>query len=192
MEVVENKFLSNKNFIRHQRLYDGMQYLFKEDDTDNYFSVVKHQYSYGYKEGLYELAKCKQINGINHLISEPIGYLSVEKVLKIINGEEKMTNTLDQLVKQVETWSVDKNLHNGNSDRQTLKFYEEAGEIAAALSRGQMDALKDGIGDTVVTLIILAQQQGWTLEECLQYAYDEIKNRKGKTINGTFVKDSDL
>ena len=35
-------------------------------------------------------------------------------------------------------------------------------------------------------------QQGWTLEECLQYAYDEIKNRKGKTINGTFVKDSDL
>lgn len=43
-----------------------------------------------------------------------------------------------------------------------------------------------------MTLIILAQQQGWTLEECLQYAYDEIKNRKGKTINGTFVKDSDL
>ncbi|MDS3898530.1 hypothetical protein [Staphylococcus hominis] len=86
MEVVENKFLSNKNFIRHQRLYDGMQYLFKEDDTDNYFSVVKHQFSYGYKEGLYELAKCKQINGINHLISEPIGYLSVEQVLEIING----------------------------------------------------------------------------------------------------------
>lgn len=89
MEAVENKFLSNKNYIRHQRLYDGMQYLFKKDDTDNYFSVVKHQISYGYKEGLYELAKCKQINGINHLISEPIGYLSVEKVLKIINGEEK-------------------------------------------------------------------------------------------------------
>lgn len=50
-----------------------------------------------------------------------------------------MTNTLDQLVKQVETWSVDKNLHNGNPDRQALKFYEEAGEVASALSRGQMD-----------------------------------------------------
>ena len=36
MEAVENKFLSNKNYIRHQRLYDGMQYLFKTDDTDNY------------------------------------------------------------------------------------------------------------------------------------------------------------
>ena len=43
-----------------------------------------------------------------------------------------------------------------------------------------MDALKDGIGDTVVTLIILAQQHDMTLQECLQYAYDEIKGRKGK------------
>ena len=103
-----------------------------------------------------------------------------------------MINTLDQLVKQVEQWSKDKNLHNGNPDRQALKFYEEAGEVGAALSRNKMDDLKDGIGDTVVTLIILAQQHDMTLEECLQYAYDEIKGRKGKTINGTFIKESDL
>ncbi|EES35768.1 MazG-like family protein [Staphylococcus epidermidis] len=103
-----------------------------------------------------------------------------------------MNNTLDQLIKNVEQWSINKGLNNGNSDRQALKFYEEAGEIAAALSRSDKDALKDGIGDTVVTLIILAQQHGWTLEECLQYAYDEIKDRKGKTINGTFIKESDL
>lgn len=103
-----------------------------------------------------------------------------------------MNNTLDQLIKNVEQWSINKDLNNGNSDRQALKFYEEAGEIAAALSRNDKEALKDGIGDTIVTLIILAQQQGWSLEECLQYAYDEIKNRKGKMINGTFIKDEDL
>ncbi|HAR6696906.1 TPA: MazG-like family protein [Staphylococcus aureus] len=99
---------------------------------------------------------------------------------------------MNKLIKNVEQWSIDKNLHLGKPERQALKFYEEAGEIAAALSRSDKEALKDGIGDTVVTLIILAQQQGWTLEECLQYAYDEIKNRKGKTINGTFVKETDL
>ncbi|WMZ82779.1 MazG-like family protein [Staphylococcus pseudintermedius] len=99
---------------------------------------------------------------------------------------------MNQLIEQVEQWSIDKNLHNGNPDRQALKFYEEAGEIGAALSRGNLEALKDGIGDTVVTLIILAQQHGWTLQECLQFAYDEIKERKGETINGTFVKESDL
>lgn len=106
--------------------------------------------------------------------------------------DKKMNNTLDQLVEQVRQWSIDKDLHNGNSDRQALKFYEEAGEVASALSRGQMDALKDGIGDTVVTLIILAQQHDMTLQECLQFAYDEIKGRKGKTINGTFIKEADL
>ncbi|EHT3470871.1 MazG-like family protein [Staphylococcus pseudintermedius] len=99
---------------------------------------------------------------------------------------------MNQLIKQVEQWSIDKNLNNGNPDRQALKFYEEAGEVAAALTRGNIETLKDGIGDTVVTLIILAQQQGWTLQECLQYAYDEIKDRKGETRNGTFVKESDL
>lgn len=103
-----------------------------------------------------------------------------------------MTSTLDQLVKQVERWSKEKNLHRGNPDRQALKFYEETGEVGAALSRNKLDDLKDGIGDTVVTLIILAQQHGWSLQECLQYAYDEIKDRRGETRNGTFIKESDL
>lgn len=103
-----------------------------------------------------------------------------------------MTNTVDQLVKQVEQWSIDKNLDKGNPDRQALKFYEEAGEVGAALSRNKLDDLKDGIGDTVVTLIILSQQHGWSLQECLQYAYDEIKDRRGETRNGTFIKESDL
>ncbi|MEJ7540383.1 MULTISPECIES: MazG-like family protein [Staphylococcus intermedius group] len=105
-----------------------------------------------------------------------------------------MTNqlTVDQLIEQVEQWSIDKDLHKADSNRQALKVWEESGEIGAALSRGNLEALKDGIGDTVVTLIILAQQHGWSLQECLQFAYDEIKDRKGETRNGTFVKESDL
>ncbi|MDU0476850.1 MazG-like family protein [Staphylococcus chromogenes] len=99
---------------------------------------------------------------------------------------------MNQLIKQVEQWSIDKGLHNGNPDRQALKVWEESGEIAKAMSRSRVEELKDGIGDTVVTLIILAQQHGWTLEECLQYAYDEIKDRTGETRNGTFIKSDDL
>ncbi|MFQ3901767.1 MazG-like family protein [Staphylococcus sp. 50Mo3-1] len=114
------------------------------------------------------------------------------KELIVINPNLIKLNSTDQLIKQVEEWSKDKGLDKGNPDRQALKFYEEAGEVGAALSRNKLDDLKDGIGDTVVTLIILAQQHGMTLEECLQYAYDEIKGRKGKTINGTFIKESDL
>ena len=99
---------------------------------------------------------------------------------------------MNNLINQVEQWSMDKDLHKARPDRQALKVWEESGEIAAALSRNDKEALMDGIGDTVVTLIILAQQHGMTLERCLQYAYDEIKGRTGKTINGTFVKSEDL
>ncbi|AFO70595.1 DNA binding protein [Staphylococcus phage SA11] len=108
------------------------------------------------------------------------------------NEGETEDRTLDGLVSQVEEWSKDKGLDNNNPDRQALKFYEEAGEVASALSRGNLEALKDGIGDTVVTLIILAQQHDMSLQECLEFAYDEIKGRKGKTVNGTFIKEEDL
>lgn len=99
---------------------------------------------------------------------------------------------MNNLIKQVERWSKDRDLDRGNPDRQFIKQVEEQGEIAAALSRGNLEALKDGIGDTVVTLIILAQQHGMTLEECLQFAYNEIADRKGVTRNGTFIKEEDL
>lgn len=99
---------------------------------------------------------------------------------------------MNELIKNVENWAKDKDLHNANPDRQALKFYEEAGEVAAAMSRGDKEALMDGIGDTVVTLIILAMQHDMTLEQCLAYAYNEIRDRKGETINGTFIKAEDL
>ena len=99
---------------------------------------------------------------------------------------------MNELINKVEQWSINKGLHQADSTKQYLKVSEENGEIAAALARGNKDALKDGIGDVVVTLIILAQQNGMTLQECLQYAYDEIKGRTGEMVNGVFVKSEDL
>ena len=104
----------------------------------------------------------------------------------------KEKSNMNELIKHVEQWSIDKDLHKADPTRQALKVWEESGEVGAALSRNKLDDLKDGIGDTVVTLIILAQQHGWSLQECLQYAYDEIKDRRGETRNGTFIKESDL
>ena len=99
---------------------------------------------------------------------------------------------MDKLVKLVEEWSRDRDLHETDSSKQFLKVIEEIGEVADALAKDKPEELKDGIGDTVVTLIILAQQNGLTLEECLETAYNEIADRKGKTVNGVFVKEEDL
>lgn len=99
---------------------------------------------------------------------------------------------MDELVLNVEEWAKAKGLDKAESSKQFLKVVEELGEVASALVRGQEEELKDGIGDVIVTLIILAQQQGLTVEECLAFAYDEIKNRTGKMVDGVFVKASDL
>ena len=99
---------------------------------------------------------------------------------------------MNDLVGLVEVWAVDKGLDTADSFKQFAKVAEEFGEIAAALARSDKEELRDAIGDTVVTLIILAKQQGMDLEECLQTAYDVIKGRTGKTVDGLFIKSSDL
>lgn len=99
---------------------------------------------------------------------------------------------MDDLVGLVEVWAVDKGLETADSFKQFAKVAEEFGEIAAALARNDKEELQDAIGDTVVTLIILAQQQDMNLQDCLQTAYDVIKGRTGKTVDGLFIKDSDL
>ncbi|MEK0176158.1 MazG-like family protein [Tetragenococcus halophilus] len=99
---------------------------------------------------------------------------------------------MNELIKLIEQWSKDKGLDQTDSSKQALKFFEEAGEVSAALARNNEADLKDAIGDTVVTLIILGQQQGMSLERCLAVAYDEIKGRKGKTVNSVFIKEEDL
>lgn len=91
---------------------------------------------------------------------------------------------------EVLNWAKERNLLKPeNSTRQFIKTVEEVGEVANALVKGNKEALIDGIGDVVVTLIILSAQNGLDIEDCLDSAYQEIKNRTGKTENGTFIKD---
>lgn len=99
---------------------------------------------------------------------------------------------MNGLIAKIEQWSANKGLHQAESSKQMLKVVEEVGEVASALAKNKPDELKDGIGDVVVTLVILAQQNGLTLQECTQTAYDVIAGRTGKMIDGVFVKSEDL
>ena len=76
-----------------------------------------------------------------------------------------------------------------NAPRQMLKLMEEVGELAGAMAKNKQGDIIDAIGDIQVVLIILSKQLGIDYKESLIYAYNEIKERKGKLINGVFVKD---
>lgn len=159
---------------------------------------------------------------------------------------------LQQLITNVQQWSIERGLDKADSKKQMLKLYEEFGELASGLAKGNKEVVKDSIGDVIVVLIILAQQQGLEkisdfniicnhlqpselmpqasetiglislrvrrikneieepivrlisylrtiakyenlkFEDCLLQAWNEIKDRKGKLIDGVWVKEEDL
>ena len=101
--------------------------------------------------------------------------------------------TFNELEISVRNWAIEKGIDKPeNAPKQMLKVMEEVGETDGALLKNKEDEIKDGIGDSFVTLIILCQQLGYSPTECLQLAYNEIENRKGKTVNGVFVKEENL
>ena len=158
---------------------------------------------------------------------------------------------LKELIGNVQQWSKDRGLDKADSRKQLLKLYEEFGELVQGHLKGNIEQVKDSIGDMLVVEIIYCQQRGiefdslfteqqyspsglttllcniaiaigdlsgnigprtskrnileinqylqvissrygTTLEACLGMAWNEIKDRKGKMIDGVFVKKEDL
>ena len=72
---------------------------------------------------------------------------------------------------------------------QWLKTKEELLELHGAINDKDSNGVKDAVGDVIVTLIVQAKMWDLNIQECLEHAYNEIKDRKGTMINGMFVKD---
>lgn len=158
--------------------------------------------------------------------------------------------SMEELIKKVQEWSIERGLNTADPNKQRLKLWEEFGELNASIARDDREGAIDAIGDMLVVMIIYKQQLGYgsndvfepkqdnldflgrledsalldyvgygivqtrsyiqsieqvvdnltmlayrlgtNLEECLAAAYDVIKDRKGKMINGVFVKQEDL
>ena len=90
----------------------------------------------------------------------------------------------------IRDWAEQRGLYeNGDSKTQALKLVEEVGETCRAILKEDYVEITDGIGDCVVVLTNLAELHGVSIEECIDAAYREIKNRTGKMVNGTYKKD---
>lgn len=95
---------------------------------------------------------------------------------------------IDDLIRQ---WGREKGINN--QDKQTVKLMEEVGELAHEVCRGHYDSdeIKDAFGDIQVVLIILADILGIDLNDCKKLAYDVIKGRTGKSVDGCFIKENE-
>ena len=87
-------------------------------------------------------------------------------------------------------WAKERGLINpDNAPKQFMKLTEEIGELANAMLKKDPYETIDAIGDINIVLIILCEQLGINYEECLESAYNEIKDRKGELVDGTFIRE---
>ena len=96
----------------------------------------------------------------------------------------------EQLEHNIGTWHVERNLIEGSTDKdQCMKLIQEVGELSDNICKGRPVA--DDIGDCIVVLKNIAERNGLTLLDCVSIAWDDIKERKGKMVNGVFIKEGD-
>jgi NTP pyrophosphatase (non-canonical NTP hydrolase) len=106
---------------------------------------------------------------------------------------------MNKLIEQVKQWHHDRNLIDWSTDlAQFSKLMEEVLELHEALIHDKLfvstienTEAKDAIGDIMVVLINIAERNGLTLEQCLEHAYNDIQHRKGKMVDGVFVKEEE-
>jgi len=95
-----------------------------------------------------------------------------------------------KMFEDIREWAANRGLYEmGDSKTQYIKLQEEAGELAKALLQNDKAEVIDAIGDMVVVLTNLAHLEGVHIETCINTAYKVISKRKGRMLNGTFVKD---
>ena len=113
------------------------------------------------------------------------------KVQEILPAYESSED--DNIFDEIRTWAFNRGIYkSGDTKTQLIKLYEEVGELSQAVLKSDHDEFIDAIGDAVVVLTNLAELGGVRIEDCIESAYNEIANRSGSMVNGTFVKEATI
>ena len=144
------------------------------------------------KESMYNKERCYVYNKAfarwfdNNNVTLTGGIMSDYRYKHKQNGIKLQTSYFE-LIRE---WADERGLYeHGDTKTQALKLVEEVGETCRAILKNEDHDAIDGIGDCVVVLTNLAELLGVSIEDCIEQAYHEIKDRTGKMDNGTFKKD---
>jgi NTP pyrophosphatase (non-canonical NTP hydrolase) len=132
-------------------------------------------------ESMYNKNRCYVYN--KALWEEFCNMNSLESLNKHIESQQSIFDS-------IRNWAQVRGIYeNGDVKTQYVKLQEESGELAKALLKDDQAEIVDAIGDMIVVLTNLAEQRNVRVETCIASAYNQISDRQGKMINGTFVKD---
>lgn len=137
------------------------------------------------------------VNRAEHLTSnfKETRDLAVELVASLLQktASSPTPTTPTNRFNDIRDWASTRGIYKkGDIKTQYIKLMEEAGELAEAILDDNKQEIVDAIGDCVVVLTNLAHIAGFKIEDCVEHAYDQIRDRKGKMVGGTFVKEESL
>ncbi len=188
-ETIHGKFEINK---------DTIEWIMKNVTTSMYTTERCYIYNKAFFERFkIENLKKAKVNAkeaadkaINHIEAMKAELISHSKAVSSRETYQDLeVKEKDSKFDLIRAWAIERGLyHGGDTKTQYCKLMEEAGELGRAILKDDESEFVDAIGDMVVVLTNLAHLGGVSIEHCIGSAYDEIKNRKGKMKNGTFVK----
>lgn len=98
---------------------------------------------------------------------------------------------IDDYVEEINEWAAERGLSETSSDKQLNKLVEELGELAEGHNKQHEDQVIDSLGDMFVVMTIYCLQNNINISDCIKTAVGTIKDRKGKTVDGVFIKEGD-
>ena len=187
VNATENYFFLTSDFYKGYELNETLQKYFKlKEKTDSIVEDVIKQFRKRSQVGIEKYGTTLAENNTDDFLEH-----TKQELMDATNYIQKLqTQRKDNVQESVINWAKERNLIKlGNAPKQLIKLSEEVGELGSAFLKNDFKEIKDAIGDIQIVLMILSEQLGIDYNQCLNDAYNVIKDRKGKTENGTFIKD---
>lgn len=123
----------------------------------------------------------------------PLCKLSDDTLVEVPGeGKTQENEEIEDITELIKKWATERDLMFGKPTAQMVKLMEEVGELANGINKDREGQIIDSIGDIYVVLVILCMQLDLDINGCIKAAYEKIKNRKGKLVDGLFVEEENL
>ena len=193
--VLYKNLFKNKNSKAMTITFSSQTTTFPYKKTELKDKLEKHiGHTWTTDHGLFEITK-ENIDWISKksqksMFNENKSYIYNKAFAEYLESNSKDTS---EVFDNIREWAKTRGLYEkGDVKTQYVKLMEEAGELAQSIIKNNDDEFVDAIGDIVVVLTNLAHLGGYNIEECINSAYNQIANRKGAMVNGSFVKQESL
>ncbi len=159
--------------------------------SDETLEYILEQMNELYVERMSPVTYKKYVTGLlNELDAEDLNEVVSDMDHNIVCAN---STGIDKLTEQIDQWHKDRKITiNGNSVTQFGKLIEEASELLLAIQRKDYYEVKDALGDLYVVMVAIAKLEGTTMSDCIEQAYNEIKDRTGHLDeSGNFIKNKE-